>query len=396
MDWLSSSVERCNSRGASSWELGYGSTKKHGNLIDFTASVNTVTENEEPNAGNSRIHSNFMDNSSGAPTYPSIGGQIHLIPNFSGEDETSVEKFLESVRIVSHLSGWNEQQTLGVARLRLSGAAADFVTANPHIVDSYANFSLALKQRFNVKISPFMLERMFTTCMQKPLESVAEFSTRLRNLGNKLRESMRNPQSESSKLMMEDRLLAQFLIGLREEIGRFVLVRNPKGIVEAEAYATMEEASIRNYQIRTNSVQALQFDSPHEWSINLAQQLASPKQNRTWNGPLNSSERPQVSPPAERSHRDHHGNRRINSSPRTCYRCGLAGHIARSCPAREDSSRGCYKCGERTHDPRNCPLVLCGKCGKMGHFPIRCPTGGSMTGPGNAPAPTNRSGETSF
>jgi hypothetical protein len=41
-------------------------------------------------------------------------------------------------------------------------------------------------------------------------------------------------------------------------------------------------------------------------------------------------------------------------------------------------------------------LVLCGKCGKMGHFPIRCPTGGSMTGPGNAPAPTNRSGETSF
>ncbi|KAG8222170.1 hypothetical protein J437_LFUL001261 [Ladona fulva] len=47
--------------------------------------------------------------------------------------------------------------------------------------------------------------------------------------------------------MIDHRLLSQFLAGLREDIGRFVLVRNPQAILEAEEFALLEEANARNY-----------------------------------------------------------------------------------------------------------------------------------------------------
>ena len=181
------------------------------------------------------------------PSVPFIGSNVHLIPNFCGDDSVTVEKFIDSLKTVSHLSAWSESHTLCAARLRISGTAGEYIVANPHILDSFEVFQKSLKERFTPKISLVSLERSFISCLQQPLESVQEFSTRLRRLAIQLREANANPNTEATRKMIEDRLFVQFLAGLRQDIGRFVLVRNPINILQAEEHALQEEANARNY-----------------------------------------------------------------------------------------------------------------------------------------------------
>ena len=55
--------------------------------------------------------------------------------------------------------------------------------------------------------------------------------------------------------LMEDKLVAEFFAGLRPDIARFVAVRNPRYLVEAEKFARLE-ASAARAQATSQDIQA--------------------------------------------------------------------------------------------------------------------------------------------
>ncbi|KAG8239592.1 hypothetical protein J437_LFUL019236 [Ladona fulva] len=319
---------------------------------------------------------------------PAIGNQIYFIPTFSGDDDVSVNKFLECVKITSHLSAWTEQQTLGVVRLRLEGSAAEYVQANPHVLESYELFSTSLQRRFTFKKSPHSVERMFNTCVQGNLESVNVYATRLRKIARELREISYDPRSEATRRTIDHRLLSQFLIGLREEIARFVLVRNPSSIREAEDFALLEEANSRNYALKQAEVRSMQqFPTPSAWQgiSNTPQNpfLSSNGGTPPAYGQINAIQAKQQQPEVTPSPDTPRG------TERRCYHCGRSDHIARFCRSRP---RNCFNCGRTNHLSKECPLLLCGICKKAGHRPLDCNRNVAVPTKGNAISPTLGSG----
>jgi hypothetical protein len=317
-----------------------------------------------------------------------MGTQAYLVPNFNGDDDTTVSQFLECLQIVSHISAWTETQTLSIARLRLSGSAAEYVGANPHILDNYSTFAANLKRRFTLKVSPIAIERMFTSCLQLPLESVNEFSTRLRKFARKLKETFPNPNSDATNAILNHRLLAQFLLGLREELGRFVIIRNPKTVVEAEELALNEEANVRNYASRAVDVSNQYLPRSQINSLFPQHYLPIPSSHASTTAIASSGVQQsgdvQAIAPADKTF-SRESSRSLPS--RKCYKCGRLGHISRYCR----SNSQCFQCGATTHIARECTLLLCGLCKESGHRPIDCPSK-ARTEQGNLATPAARSG----
>lgn len=383
--------------------------------------------------------------SGGSGNAPAIqSNHIMLIASFSRDGEPSVSSFLKNLEIVSRMGQWSGVQTLTVAKLKLTGRAEEYFNANPHLLTSYETFAAGLKQAFTNKISKFALERMFSSCTQGPMESVSQFALRLKGIANQLRDSYNNPDSEGTKQMMEERSLAQFISGLKPDLYRFVQVRGPGTLQQAEEYAMAEEANTRGYltlhaneppsqpQFQFpqnhvalpppvmnpyNNIPGLQSQpngnfyslprqghSAHPAYIPAAagccnnipyspQYLANipsvaPMQNQYQpNNFMSNTQTPQVfaaQVPTQTNRTDQVTNqaRRRDLSITQCYNCNKKGHIARFCRSRGQT---CYNCGNSQHTTKNCPLIICGLCNQNGHRPVDCPKNGENRGNGVTP-----------
>lgn len=173
-----------------------------------------------------------------------IAGQAYLVPRFSGYPEENVENFVEALSFAKFLGGWSDEQALAVARLRLDGLAADYVRANNAVAGaSWENLKSALRLRFGPHLPRFTVEQRFITCVQQPTETVNQYATRLQLLSRHLEQAMvkDNGGQKLAPGVIADRVLHQFLSGLRRDLRRFVLIRSPKDMVAALAAATAEE-----------------------------------------------------------------------------------------------------------------------------------------------------------
>jgi hypothetical protein len=153
-----------------------------------------------------------------------IGNQAYFVPRYTGEDGVTLEEFIEAVTFTQYLGEWTDEQMIVVARLRLGGAAEEYVRANKDLIlVNWESLNEGLRSRFSARVPRYALEKKFIACLQKKGESAAEFSTRLQVLGSQVEKSMisENDNKPVPAGLICDHVLHQFLSGFRKELRRF-------------------------------------------------------------------------------------------------------------------------------------------------------------------------------
>lgn len=354
---------------------------------------------------------------------PNVGGQVYLVPRFTGLDDVSIDQFIEMTDLAASLTTWTPVQTFHVAKLRLGGAAADHVRACSTKITSWETMKKELKLRFKPRIPRHVLELKLASCTQRKGETVSEYATRLRLIGRQISQVLLDTGIEGNVAASEavaERIFHTFLNGLRKEIKRFVLVQRPTSLDEAIDYAIIEEATMestyRPYESdatvaavraevatglqdaatpdrpststgairripQNNNTTVMQNQSP----VNMQQQAQQTQVRTSNNSNSNGSFRePRYQhrgyPLNQDNSRQRYQGEPLNSAtgPQFQYGPNTRSPATNNQPgARSGNPRRvrpiyCYDCGSNQHLAHDCPLVICGLCNNRGHKPAKC------------------------
>ncbi|XP_054708556.1 uncharacterized protein LOC129218340 [Uloborus diversus] len=175
---------------------------------------------------------------------------LELIPKFSGTAALPVRAFIAKINGISQISGWSDAQKLIITKLKLTDGAESFVHADPRAstTRSFDELVDRLLYRFDnpLPLSTYLNE--LATCAQRTKETVHDYSTRLRVLGRNIG-SVQGDRITPEIRQASDKLLqARFVAGLRPEIQRHVLSREPSSFEEAISVALTEEANNKIFE----------------------------------------------------------------------------------------------------------------------------------------------------
>ncbi|GFS80492.1 hypothetical protein TNCV_3448891 [Trichonephila clavipes] len=106
-----------------------------------------------------------------------------------------------------------------------------------------------LIKRFE-KAVPFSTRlQLFSSCIQGSSESVQEFAARINKLGTQIFQSGNSDQNTAVRNANDQLLQSRFKSGLRNDIRRFVLARDPLNLDESISAALIEEQNMKLTQI---------------------------------------------------------------------------------------------------------------------------------------------------
>lgn len=145
---------------------------------------------------------------------------LKLIPEFHGKPHENVHEFLDAVDEGVNLVNKSEEKILlSFLRTKLKGTAFKAIQYVP--IESWGQFKEHLQRRFGVGDTIRYIEKEFTMLVQGNKESVAEFGERTCTLAAKITEYNVREKKYNADLfqkIMEDRILVQFVTGLREPV----------------------------------------------------------------------------------------------------------------------------------------------------------------------------------
>lgn len=319
------------------------------------------------------------------PRAAPLGPLITVIENYYGENKPpTIESFLQQLEEVSKLGGWSEKSKVAIARIRMKGDAAEFMNANPHLrkLENWKTFKSALLTRFARQEPLAHKLQRFHECIQKSSETVNEYVTRLKLAGNRtLKVTEDREENDMRAQLLEETMQAQFIRGLRQNIRRFVMSRNPASFDEAVTVAINEELNEMQSQERKHSVYMVDADkqrsAPIQTRANIPAQMRPRDQveglprteNRTGDQRRGSDWREK---PAsyntrrvqwEKPGSDDRDRQALQTSrQRRCYRCNEVGHLVRDCHLPPPQDRRyehdgikCYNCQAPGHKSPQCP-----------------------------------------
>ncbi|GFV38287.1 hypothetical protein TNCV_1619331 [Trichonephila clavipes] len=91
--------------------------------------------------------------------------------------------------------------------------------------------------------------QLFSSCIQGSSESVQEFAARINKLGTQIFQSSNTAQNTAARNANGQLLQSRFISGLRNDIRRFVLARDPNNLEESINAALIEEQNVKLNQI---------------------------------------------------------------------------------------------------------------------------------------------------
>ncbi|GFT24909.1 hypothetical protein TNCV_3021881 [Trichonephila clavipes] len=135
------------------------------------------------------------------------------------------------------------------------------------------NFALVPDQSEKIKRTRFEKAvplstrlQLFSSCIQGSSESVQEFAARINKLGTQIFQSGNSAQNTTVRNANDQLLQSRFISGLRNDIRRFVLVRDPLNLDESISVALIEEQNMKLNQIANDERSDL-FPSQTETSV---------------------------------------------------------------------------------------------------------------------------------
>lgn len=183
--------------------------------------------------------------SSGPTTHNSpFLGAVALVKPFTGlSDGVTLDDFILSLETAAQLTGWKDEQQVAIARLRLSGPAADCMKANNNFIgNNWENVKKSLYVRFGSKDTRQEAYNKLRECTQSDSETVAQYAQRIQLLGSKcIKPSQDEQETKLRKEILDEKLLATFIGGLQPTLRRFVATHNPQTLDEAIGKAENEQ-----------------------------------------------------------------------------------------------------------------------------------------------------------
>ncbi|GFV85036.1 hypothetical protein TNCV_3319751 [Trichonephila clavipes] len=149
---------------------------------------------------------------------------IELIPKYDGSKSLGIRRFLEKISDVANLDPTHcyltEYDDIGVLISRFER-------------------TVPLSTRF----------QLFSSCIQGSSESVQEFAARINKLGTQIFQSSNSAQNTAARNANDQLLQSRFISGLRNDVRRFVLARDPNNLEESINAALIEEQNVKLNQI---------------------------------------------------------------------------------------------------------------------------------------------------
>ncbi|GFU77035.1 hypothetical protein TNCV_1517131 [Trichonephila clavipes] len=176
---------------------------------------------------------------------------IDLIPTYDGGESLGIRRFLEKINDVANLRKWSNDEKVTILKLKLAGIAEEFFlsdTTHSHLTE-YNDIARILIGRFEKAVPLSTRLQLFSSCIQGPSESVQEFAARINKLGTQIFQSGNSAQNTAVRNANDQLLQSRFISGLRNDIRRFVLSRDPLNLDESINAALIEEQNMKLNQI---------------------------------------------------------------------------------------------------------------------------------------------------
>ncbi|GFX06691.1 hypothetical protein TNCV_1752941 [Trichonephila clavipes] len=113
----------------------------------------------------------------------------------------------------------------------------------------YNDITRILITRFEKAVPLSTRLQLFSSCIQGSSESVQEFAARINKLGTQIFQSGNSAQNTAVRNANDQLLQSRFISGLRNDIRRFVLARDPRNLDESINAALIEEQNVKLIQI---------------------------------------------------------------------------------------------------------------------------------------------------
>ncbi|GFS70066.1 retrovirus-related Pol polyprotein from transposon 412 [Trichonephila clavipes] len=139
-----------------------------------------------------------------------------LIPKYDGSESLGIRRVLEKISDAANLGNWSNAEKITILKLKLAGIAEDF---------------------------------FYPIQLTGSSESVQEFAERINKLGTQIFQSSNATQNTAARNANDQLLQSRFISGLRNDIRRFVLARDPNNLEESVNAALIEEQNAKLNQI---------------------------------------------------------------------------------------------------------------------------------------------------
>ncbi|GFU45067.1 uncharacterized protein TNCV_4235541 [Trichonephila clavipes] len=261
---------------------------------------------------------------------------IDLIPMYDGSESLGIRRFLDKINDVANLGKWSNDEKVTILKLKLAGIAEEFFLSDPtqSQFTEYNDIARILIKRFEKAVPLSTRLQLFSSCIQDSSESVQEFAARINKLGTQIFQSGNSAQSTTVRNANDQLLQSRFISGLRNDIRRFVLARDPLNLDESISAALIEEQNMKLNQIANDERSGL---SPSQTENSVLSALT----NRLEEINLRVGRLQEASSVTARKTGGEFFNRR--ETVFKCFYCGIQEHRQAECrkKKRDDRSANC-------------------------------------------------------